>query len=191
MKKLIWFTTTFILFVIFVFPALMASTINMTPSGVQPGYKYDIRLSIYKERDIKQEFVSREKNLTAVATSIRNPNLKNKKEIILNLYDENNTLLRTSLLSGKNIEDGDFVKFVFEPINDSADVKYNFTLSSPDSGLGETIEVFIIEPTGEVLNYTYGEETKEGGVPLVTFHKPSTKWEIVKRVYSNLFSRLL
>lgn len=191
MKKLIWFTTVFILFIVFVFPGVLALFIKMIPSSDQPGYDYNKRLAIYKMHDFTQEFKSTDENLTAIATSIRNPNLKNKKDIIFNLFDENNNLLRTSTLNGQNIEDGDFVKFVFDPIFDSKDKKYFFTLSSHNAGEEETIEVFIISPTDTVLNYEYQNEVHLGGVPLVTFYQPDSRWEVAKEVYSTWLMKLL
>jgi len=192
MKKMIWLTTLSVLFVVFLVPAILAMTLKMVPAGDQPGYNSDQRLSIYGKRGVSQEFVSKEKNLTAIGTSIRNLNLKNKKEIILSLYDENNKLIRTSVLNGQNIQDGDFVKFVFEPIPDSLNKIYSFTIFSPEAGPEETIEVFYINsPTDSILEFTYDEKTHPGGLPIVIFHKPQSKWEVVWKVYSNWFSRLL
>jgi hypothetical protein len=192
MKKMIWLTTLSVLFVVFLVPAILAATLKMIPAGDQPGYSSDQRISIYGKRGLSQKFVSREKNLTAIGTSIRNPNLKNKKEIILSLYDENNKLIRTSVLNGQNVQDGDFVKFVFEPISDSLNKTYLFTIFSSEAGPEETIEVFYINSsTDSVLEYTYDEITYPGGLPIVTFHKPDSKWEVVGDVYLNLLSRLL
>jgi hypothetical protein len=191
MKKIIWFTTISILFLVFLMPAVMASVINMIPSGDQPGYDGSSRVSIYGEYEFKQKFVSKYKNLVAVGTSIKNPNLANKKEIIFNLYDENNTLIRSAILSGKNIEDGDFVKFVFDEVNNSTGKTFIFTISSKTSGPGEIIEVFLVKPTPHVIEYSYNKETKEGGAPIVTFHKPDSRLETIKLVYLNLLSRLI
>lgn len=191
MKKLIAFTTTFIIFFVFVVPAILAYLIDMTPHSEQPGYDGSARVSVYGKFDFKQEFISKEKNLTAIGTSIKNPNLKNIKQIDFNIFDQDNNLLRTVSIFGTNIEDGDFVKFVFEKIPDSENKKYFFTISSPTAGAGEIIEVFIIKPTSEILSFTYNKETKEGGAPLVTFHKPDSRFDTVKRVYSSWLSRLL
>ena len=191
MKKMIWLTTVSVLFLVFIVPGIMAFAIDIIPANDQPGYDYNKRLSIYGERQITQVFISKDKNLTAIGTSIKNPNLKNKKEIFFNLYDENGSLIRQSILNGLNIEDGDFVKFVFAKINDSLNKTYTFTLSSPAAGPGEIIEVFIIKPTEDILEYSYGEETHPGGAPIVTFHRPDSQVEIVKMVYSNWLSRLL
>jgi len=38
MKRMIWFTTISILFMLFIMPAIMASLIKMTPADDQPGY---------------------------------------------------------------------------------------------------------------------------------------------------------
>ena len=191
MKKLIWFTTLTILFLVFIVPGLMALTIDMIPASDQPGYGGSARVSIYGERQFSQKFISRDFNLIAIGTSIKNPNLKNKKEIFFNLYDENGSLIRSSTLNGLNIEDGDFVKFVFDKVNDSLNKTYTFTVSSPAAGPGEIIEVFIIKPTEDVIEYSYGEETHPGGAPIVTFHRSDSQLEIVKMVYSNWLSRLL
>lgn len=191
MKKMIWFTTALILFVLFIVPGIMASTIKMIPAGDQPGYG-PRRLSIYGKEELSQKFISKEKNLTAIGTTVKNPNLKNKKEVILDLYDSSRNLIRKSVLNGFNIGDGDFVKFVFEPISDSLNKEYSFTLSSPTAGADEIIEVFLMDkPATGIIEYTFADETHEGGIPMVTFHKPNNQWEVIGGVYSNWLSKLL
>ncbi len=191
MKKMVWFTTFSILFLLFVVPGLMATLIKMVPANDQPGYGDKGRVSIYGIRDFRQDFISKDKNLIAIATTIKNPNLKNNKDIIFNLYDENNNLIRTTTINGFNIGDGDFVKIIFEKVADSKNKKYYFTLSSPDAGQEEVVEVFLTGPTSEILSYTYDKETHLGGAPIVTYHKPDSRLETVKLVYLNLFSKLV
>ena len=189
-NNVIIFTTCLITFLLFVLPILMIIPIKMVPSGDQPGYGDMGRVSVYGLREFKQIFVSTDKNLVAIGTTIKNPNLKNKKNILFNLYDEKGSLIRTTILNGFNIGDGDFVKIIFEPIIDSKDKKYYFTLSSPTAGEEEIIELFLIKPTNEVLEYTYDEETKFGGIPMVTYHKSGSIIEKIKRVYFNLILKL-
>lgn len=184
------FTIFTILFLLFVLPILMIVPIKMVPSGDQPGYGDMGRVSVYGLRQFKQVFVSTENNLVAIGTTIKNPNLKNKKEILFNLYAENNNLIRTTILNGFNIGDGDFAKIVFEPVIDSKDKKYYFTLSSPTAGEEEIIELFLIKPTNEIIEYTYDEETKLGGIPMVTFHKPEGLLKNTLTIFSNIFSKL-
>ncbi len=198
MKKLIWFTTLAILFLVFLFPAVLALGIKLIPHGVQPGYISDQRLGVYDIRDISQKFTSEKANLSAIGTSIRNPNLKNKKDIIFTLFDESMNKIRTSVINGQNVEDGNFIKFVFDPLPDSKNKTYVFTLASPDAGPGETIEIFYIENDrpgqsmpGWIVEYTYDKKIHKGGLPIVLYFKPVNKMEVIKEIYGNLFLRLL
>lgn len=191
MTKFSLFTIFTILALLLVAPVLMTSLIKMIPANDQPGYGNMGRVSVYGIRAFTQTFVSKQKNLTAIGTTIKNPNLNNKKDINFNLYDENNNLIRTIKLNGFNIGDGDFVKIVFDPIPDSSQKKYYFNLSSPDAKQDEIIEVFLTSPTNEILSYTYDEETHIGGAPIVTFHKPDSRLETIKLVYLNIFSKFL
>ncbi len=189
MRKFSIFTIIIILAMLFLSPVAMASLIKMIPANDQPGYGDMGRVSVYGDRNFTQYFVSKNKNLTSVATTIKNPNLHNKKVINFNLYDMDNNLVRSIVLNGFNIGDGDFVKIIFDPIVDSANKKYYFTLASPSAGEEEIIEIFLTDKTDEILEYSYDGETKPGGAPLVTFHKPDGRLETIKLVYLNLFSK--
>ncbi len=191
MQKFSIFTIFVIISLLFGVPTLMASLIKMIPANDQPGYGQMGRVSVYGDRTFTQYFISKQKNLTSVATTIKNPNLHNKKDVFFKLYDMENTLVRSVTMNGFNIGDGDFVKIIFDPIVDSENKKYYFTLSSPSAGEEEIIEIFLTAKTPEILEYIYDEETKEGGAPIVTFHKPESRLETIKSVYSNLFSKLL
>src|SRR5687767_3377751 len=95
MKKMIWLTTSTIIFGIFIFPAILGLLLQITPANDQPGYDGSRKLSIYDKREVTQRFVSQKGNLTAIGTSIKNPNLNNKKEIYFTLKDESGNLIRT------------------------------------------------------------------------------------------------
>jgi hypothetical protein len=190
--KMVWFTTLSILFLVFVTPALLGLTLKMIPADDQPGYNSALKLDIYEKRTITQKFTSQEKNLTAIGMSIKNPNLNNKKDILLNIYDMDGNLVRTGILNGRNVQDGDFIKFVFDPISDSLGKTYTFNLSSPEAGPEDLIEVFYMTtPTRSILEYSYGGKVLPGGIPIVTFHKPDSKFEVVSSIYSSWLSRLL
>src|SRR4030042_2637218 len=192
MKKLIWFTTTAILFLIIVIPAVLALGINLIPGESQPGYNSEQRLSLYRVRDVAQQFISQDPNLSAIGTSIRNPNLKNKADIILTLFDAKMQVVRTSVINGRNVEDGNFIKFVFDPIPDSENKTYIFTLASPAAGPEETIEVFAAPNMPSwIQQYTYDQKVYPGGLPIVLYFKPVSKITVIKNIYSSLFSRLL
>lgn len=191
MKKLIWFTTISILFLVFITPAILALGIKLIPEEDQPGYNPAQRLSIYGIRDVTQKFTSSNANLSAIGTSIRNPNLKNKKDIILTLTDAKMKVVRTSIINGQKVEDGNFIKFVFDPIPDSENTTYAFTLASPEAGPEETIEVFYTQSMPIwIVEYTYDRNLYLGGLPVVLYFKPGSRLEIIKEIYSNWFSRL-
>lgn len=195
MNKLIWFSTFTVLFIVFVLPGLFAVTLDMIPANDQPGYSVDNKLVLYGKRIVSQRFTSQEKNLTAIGVSLGNPNLKNKKEIIFSFYDTKGILERSSAINGVNLEDGDFVKFVFAPIADSKNKEYVFTIQTPEADQGEVIYAFhtneIPSWVGE-LKLTEKEDVQElpGGLPFVTYHKPLSKLEVIKNIYSSWGKRI-
>ena len=192
MKKLIWLTTLLILFIVFFVPAFLALGIKLIPNGDQPGYRPDQRLSIYGKRDVTQKFISSAGNLSAIGTSVRNPNLKNKKDIVLSLYNEKMEMVRTVTINGQNVEDGNFIKFIFDPILDSTNKTYFFSLGSPDAGPEETIEVFVSQNMPVwIEQYVYDDKSYQGGLPIVLYFKPVSKIMVIKSIYLDLFSRLL
>lgn len=192
MKKLIWSTTIIILFLVFLMPAILALGIKLIPGKNQPGYNSNQRLSIYGIRSVTQKFISQNASLSAIGTSIRNPNLKNKKDIILTLFTEKMEMVRTSVINGQNVEDGNFIKFIFDTIPDSENKTYVFTLASPDAGPEETIEVFYTQNMpGWIEQYSYDKKDYRGGLPIVLYFKPVSKTVVIKAIYSDLFSRLL
>lgn len=180
-----------ILFILFVVPVFLSLQLNMIPAHEQPGYGEQGRVSVYGGRKFVQKFISSDINLVAIATTVKNPNLGNKKEVYFHLYNKDGSLLRTVILNGFNIGDGDFVKFVFEPITDSKGKEYSFSISSPDAIPEEMLELFITSKNDYILDYIYDEDVRSGGIPMVTFHKPDNRFEVVKQIYFNLFSKLL
>jgi hypothetical protein len=193
MKKIIWFTVLTVLGIVFVAPAILSAALPMIPAGVQPGYNPNMRLSIYSDRVFVQKFTSKINNLTAIGLSIRNPNLKNQSDVIFNIYNLDGTLLRGITISGRNLEDGSFIKLVFPPIADSLNKEYLFSLSTPGAGAEETIEVFLTSMPGEsgIIDYSYDGETHSGGTPIVLYGKPESKLATITSVYTSWLSKLL
>lgn len=191
MKKLIFATTFIIIFLVFVAPAMLALGIRLVPNDFQPPLKNPIEL--FGKFKISQDFVSTKENLSAMAMSIKNPNLKNKKDITLFLYDKEGELLRTSVLSGRNIGDGAFVKFMFETIADSKNKEYSFVLLAPSAKKEELLGVFYTDNKPLWIgDLRYNEEiVDEKGVAFVTFHKPVSRVGLIKTIYSDWINRLL
>lgn len=189
MKKLIILTTTFVIFLVFIVPFVAALLIKMIPANDQPGY-FGTR-GIYGEFTVSQEFTSTKNNLTAIGTSIGNPNLKNKTKIIFNLFDSNNIPVRSVTLSGMNVGDGAFIKIAFDPIPDSKDKKYTFTLSSSEAGEEELINVLVSkEHTDFIGPAIYGEETLENGLPIVIYFKPTSHLQVARDIFTFWIGRI-
>ncbi len=190
MKKIIWITSIFILGMVFVLPAILALGIRVIPSDVQPSLNKT--KDVYGLFTVTQEFTSLRPNMTSIGLSIKNPNLKNRKDVTLPLYNESGEIIRTSTLNGLNIDDGAFVKFTFDPITDSLNKKYSFTISAPFAGPEDLLALYCTDNKPSWIGQLiFDKEKVAGGLSMVTFHKPLSKAEVIKEIYSNLFSRLL
>jgi len=190
MKNMIWVTTISILFFVFVVPGIFAVLLKMIPDNIQPPLQKTA--DIYREFTVSQEFTSVSNNLTCLGMSIKNPNLANKKDVYFSLFDISGILVRQVKLSGMNIEDGGFIKFIFDPIKDSANKKYIFTLSSPGAGPGDLLAIYYSDQKlfwmGQMKT---GKFDSNGAISFVTFYKPTSRLDTLNKVYSNWLSRLL
>lgn len=192
MKKLIILTTSIVLFMTFLTPAILALGIKMIPGGDQPGYDINNKRAIYGIYTVSQEFISQDENLTAVGLSLGNPNLKNKKEILFTLTDVSGNEIRRVVISGANVQDGDLVKFVFVPIPESKNIKYLFSLSSSFAGPEEILTIpFSTVKTPWIGPAYYGQEIIENGLPMVVYYKPLNHLKVVTDIYSDWIRRLL
>src|SRR3989344_7026524 len=108
MKKQITVTIIFIFCLVVLLPLGLTFGIKYVPSGTQPPLGNTQK--IYKDVVLAQSFVSLESNLSGIGVSIKNPNFANKKNLNISLLDNENKLVRSIVLNGKNIGDGDFVK---------------------------------------------------------------------------------
>lgn len=187
---MIWLTTAFILFITLLLPAFLALGLSYIPYGVQP--PLDKTKDVFGGNYIKQTFTSQRENLAGVSMTIKNPNLKNKKDIYLHLYDKDNKQIRESKLNGLNIEDGSYVKFLFDPITDSKNKEFSFILISPDSNEEEVLPIFYTERKPDWIGQMqFEKEDHPGGVSFVTLHVPGSKLETIGEIYSNWLGRLL
>src|SRR5260221_2368643 len=123
MKSII-FTTVVVILLILIIPGVLAVGIINIPDRYQPSL--DQVQKIYSSVVLSQSFLSKRENLSIIGVSIKNPNLENKKDIFLSVYDTSNNLLAKSVVSGKSIPDGEFIKFKFVPINNSKDKLFTF-----------------------------------------------------------------
>lgn len=191
MKKIIVLTVTAVILAVFVIPFVSGLFIKMIPNGDQPGYNFNNKRGIYGDFRVTQEFTSLDSNLAAIGTSLGNPNLKNQKEVNFELTDKSGNLVREVKVSGVNIPDGSFFRFVFDPIENSSNVKYYFTISSPTAGPEELINIFFsTEKTKWIGPASYGLEINENGLPIVAYYKPDSRLRIAKDIYTSWLKRV-
>lgn len=180
-NKFIVFSLVITFFVLVIVPLLATFAIKIIPGGVQPSLGNTVK--IYDQFVYSQAFISPDDNLTGIGTSIKNPNFANKRKAFMNLYDDQNKLVREVTLNGANIADGKFVKVLFDPIMDSKGKRYTWTMHSFDSTFEDALELFITDdkPLWS-LEFKVNERIEKDGISYVTLHRPKNKTEVLQRV---------
>lgn len=190
MRKLISFTTFFVLFLIVILPLFLSFFIKFIPVGIQPPLTTTKR--IYEAIILSQQFVALEDNLAGIGVSLKNPRFANKKNVYINILDNQNNIIRKITLNGQNIADGNFDKIFFEPIKDSRNKQFTWSIFSPDSNKDDAIEVFLTnrEPFWS-LEFKENSNLNSSGESLsyLTLYMPKTI-EITKRIGSELINNL-
>ncbi len=191
MTKLILFTCCFSIFMVLFLPAILSLGIRFYPFGVQPGWNQVEDVEGYTT--VTQEFISPDDKITGIALSLKNPSLRNKKDITLALVDENMIPIRTSTLNGSHIQDGAYIKFLFSPVMDSNGKKYNLVFSAPQANAEEALQVGTTDSkqswVGKLM--VGGIEKEDKGVAFVTLHKPLSIWTPFLNIYSGWLGRLV
>lgn len=188
-SKLIILSISFIILMLIILPIGLTFAIKLIPGGIQPPLVNTKK--IYGQYVYYQSFISPDDNLTGVGTSIKNPNFANKKELIINLYDEKNTLIRTIVLNGQNLADGNFVKILFEPVLNSKNKKFTWSALSYESTFDDALELFLTDKQPAwSLEFRVNNAISEGGVSYVTLHKPLNSTEVLNKIINGLVSRI-
>lgn len=182
-------TLVFILFALLLLPLLLSLFIKNIPNDIQPSLEGT--QIIYKDLTVAQSFISNTANLSGIGMSIKNPYLRNKKSLILNLQKEDRSVVRSVNLNGVNILDGDFMKISFNPIPDSAGKRYYLELLAPDSESQESLEIFMTSKKPSWLKDLYvNGEVKDTALSVVTYHKGTNLLAIPIGIFINWGKRL-
>lgn len=169
--KTFYFSVLIIFLMGFLIFFLLSLMIREIPNDIQPSLEGT--QMIYKDVVVKQFFTSEMDNLLGIGTSIKNPNFRNRKSLILNLYSDDQELLRTVTLNGLNIPDGDFIKIRFQPIKDSRGKKYLLQLSAPEASSEESLEIFLTSQNPKWMgNLQVNSNNSDGKMSFITYHKP-------------------
>jgi hypothetical protein len=175
---------------IFLIPLILSFFIKEIPNDTQASLEGT--RGIYKDSPVTQFFRSNRENLSGIGTSIKNPNFRNKKDLILNLYDSDKSVVRTVTRSGYTIPDGDFIILRFTPIKDSKNKTFYFTLSSPNSESNEAFETFLSSQKIQWIGDLYiNSEKSESKIPFVLYHKPNNFLSAGLGIFGQFFRRFL
>lgn len=173
---------------ILLIPVGLAFFIEKVPLNIQPGLEKTV--SINKEQTVKQSFYVDQNNLSGVGLSIKNPNLMNKKDLYLEIL-EDEAVIRKVTVSGYSIGDGNFINFEFDPITNSANKEYSFLLSSPQTEVSESFSVYASEKDEKYnRGLLVNNEVQRGTSSFVIFTKSINPLNIVLSIYLDLVDRL-
>jgi hypothetical protein len=187
--KQILLTTFSILFVAWLLPFLLAAQLKDIPFDTQPSLEFTEK--IYGEKILSQPFIAVEDNLSTIAVTVKNPNLLNKKDLIMSLYNQQGELLRTAIINGWTIPDGNFTKFRFDPLRGSKNQQFLVTFSSPESLEGSAFEIYGKFDSGAPLKMTLNDRMENGIVSSVTFYKSQNILSTPLSIYQQWLSRFL
>lgn len=186
--RLVIFTTIFIIFLSLILPGVLSFGIRLIPQNDQPSL--DRTQKLYGDVVVSQTFISTTDHFSGIGLSIKNPNLLNKKDVILSIYDMNGNLLRTVALNGASIADGKFVKFRFAPIELSQNRQFFFTLTSPitsqeEANENRTLEVFLTnKQPANALDLIIGDKNILGtSISYVAFYNPPYPTYVLENIY--------
>lgn len=171
-------------------PTILIYFIKETPNDFQPPLHSTEH--IYSDLTIAQSFLSQQDNLSGIGMSIKNPNYINKKDIIIQIYDQDNQMIRNVSLNGAKISDGQLIKFKFDPIKDSKDKIYKFTLLAPQEGeQTKSLEVFL---TYEIPNWSEGlyinNNLADSSISFVTYHHIENPLSNIFNIYTKWWYKL-
>lgn len=189
MNKLVIVSIILLFFLIILLPVSLTFAIRLIPGGIQPSLGNTIK--IYDQYVYYQSFISPADNLVGIGTSIKNPNFANKKNVVINLYDDNDKLVRVVTLNGQNIADGKFVKILFEPITSSKNKKFSWSILSPESTFDDALELFLTDKKPSwSLDFRVNEKLAENELSYITLHRPSSYKEVLSKVINGLVSKI-
>lgn len=188
MKHII-FTISFIVLLIFILPLGLIFAIKYIPTDFQPPLK-DTK-KIYGNFVYYQSFISEKDNLAAIGVSLKNPRFANKNYTFFDLYNGENKVIRKVSLKGENIADGKFVKILFDPVEDSLNKKFTWSIYSPDSTNGDALEVFLTDkkPVWS-MEFKVNEEVSQDSLSYVPLHKITNPTIILRQVISDWIFKL-
>lgn len=163
----------YIIVILFAIPIIVLFAIHQIK--IENNTKIDKVVHIYKDHDFSQEFLSSENNLDTLKIKMINLGSLNHEPILFKLYDNRGNILRQISFNGSNIGAEDWVHFSFEPIIDSKQKKYSFSISSPTS------------PNNNTVNIETNNQDEAG---LITYYRIESHLQLIRNIYTQFFYKL-
>jgi hypothetical protein len=121
-------------------------------------------VQIYDEQPFSQKINIVNNGFSTLLIHLKNAQLLNVDPFTFSLFDEKGALLRKIDISGRNIGDGEMVRFQFPFIADSQGKTYIVTLAAPDTKqTGHTVEAGV-SAQGELAFEAYYRPLNVGKV---------------------------
>ncbi|HBC72846.1 TPA: hypothetical protein DCZ90_03485 [Candidatus Amesbacteria bacterium] len=137
--------------------------------------------------------VPRNNGLNTVLIFFKNPNLGNTDRLIFSLSLPGGAELRHIEISGRNIGDGETVRFQFPPVPDSAGITYLLTISTPDTSPGTPYPLSVA--FSSVDAYLPGRVISPAGMTgdlsFQLFYAPVSRGELVADLWHLFLPRVL
>jgi hypothetical protein len=187
-KKIIIASLIFVFFVLLIAPFLLLGTLDSISYFKQPSF--DLTDDVYGTRTFEQEFRSYKNNLAGLGLSIRNPALRSKKNINLEVYDGSKPI-RTVDISGSNIADGTFIKVAFLPIGESQSKNYKIVITSPDSIQNDSFSISLSKNnTPELGDLLIDGIERDEKMAMIGFYKIDSKYSLFSFVFGDFIKRM-
>ena len=121
------------------------------------------------------KFTAAHNNLSSVIFSLKNPEFSDKGAFSALISSTDGGIVRSFEFSGYNIEDPSDIRFIFDPIIDSAAKEYTLKLERKSEG-DTLVQVGVDE---------------EGGVVATSYYKVENRPRLFIELVNNLFRRIL
>lgn len=159
-------------------PFIISLGIKYLPENPQPEIKSYAK--IYGENKFSQIIKPENNNLSAVGITFKNPNLRNKNNLHLEIKNDSGLTLVNKIVNGQVIGDGNFLRIKFPPIIDSINKNLIVNFSSENSIDNDALEISL----------TNNHNGMKPQLALATFYSPENPIFTGLDIYSDWFNKL-
>jgi len=147
---------------------------------------------IYGDSVVGQSFIATEDNFSRVDILFTTYERINTKNVIFSLKDDSSSIELFKIeMNASEIHDNKYYSIIFDPILNSKNKRYMFTISSPESIPGNAVSVYKTTSDSYPLGLGYiNNEAISGDITFKTFNKYSNKFflfTLLEIIYSDIY----